>query len=45
MTPDVFRRLALARPNAVESTHLGVIDFGSGGRFSRLSAAQAGAPW
>jgi hypothetical protein len=32
MTPDQFRRLALALPEAVESSHMGHADFRIGGR-------------
>jgi hypothetical protein len=40
MTPEAFRRLALMRPEAVESAHLGVIDFRVAGKiFATLGGA------
>jgi hypothetical protein len=40
MTPEAFRALALARPEAVESAHLGTIDFRVGGKiFATLGGA------
>ncbi len=44
MTPDAFRQLALARPNAVESAHLGVIDFRVGGKIFATLGGAAGRP-
>jgi hypothetical protein len=40
MSPEAFRALALALPEAVESAHLGVIDFRVGGKiFATLGGA------
>lgn len=36
MTPDDFRRLALALPEAVESSHMGTVDFRVGRIFATL---------
>ncbi|KQZ03642.1 hypothetical protein ASD21_20385 [Caulobacter sp. Root1455] len=36
MTPDDFRRLALALPGAVESSHMGTVDFRVGRIFATL---------
>jgi hypothetical protein len=43
MTPDDFRRLALAQPEAVESEHMRHPDFRVGGKvFATLGAPDAG---
>ena len=40
VTPEAFRRLALACPDAVESAHLGTVDFRIGGKiFATLGGA------
>jgi hypothetical protein len=36
MTPDDFRRLALALPEAIESSHMGTVDFRVGRIFATL---------
>ena len=41
MTPDDFRRLALALPEAVESSHMGTIDFRVGRIFATLGYPNA----
>ena len=42
MTPDDFRRLALALPEAVESSHMGTVDFRVGRIFATLGYPSAG---
>lgn len=42
MTPDDFRRLALALPGAVESSHMGTVDFRVGRIFATLGYPDAG---
>jgi hypothetical protein len=42
MTPDDFRRLALALPEAVESSHMGTVDFRVGRIFATLGYPNAG---
>jgi len=42
MTPDDFRRLALALPEAVESAHMGTVDFRVGRIFATLGYPSAG---
>ena len=42
MTPDDFRRLALALPEAVESAHMGTVDFRIGRIFATLGYPNAG---
>jgi len=42
MTPDDFRRLALALPEAVESAHMGTVDFRCGRIFATLGNPDAG---
>jgi len=44
MTPEAFRRLALAQPDAVESAHLGVIDFRVSGKIFATLGGAAGRP-
>jgi hypothetical protein len=44
MTVETFRRLALARPDAVESAHLGAIDFRVGGKIFATLGGAAGRP-
>ena len=41
MTPDDFRRLALALPEAVESSHMGTVDFRVGRIFATLGYPNA----
>ncbi|MBO9560593.1 MAG: MmcQ/YjbR family DNA-binding protein [Caulobacter sp.] len=41
MTPDDFRRLALALPDAVESSHMGTVDFRVGRIFATLGYPNA----
>lgn len=41
MTPDDFRRLALALPEAVESSHMGTVDFRLGRIFATLGYPNA----
>ena len=41
MTPDDFRRIALALPGAEESSHMGAADFRVGGRIFATLAAEA----
>lgn len=41
MTPDDFRRLALALPDAIESSHMGTIDFRVGRIFATLGYPSA----
>ncbi|TCS05967.1 hypothetical protein EV278_12642 [Caulobacter sp. BK020] len=41
MTPDDFRRLALALPGAVESSHMGTADFRVGRIFATLGYPDA----
>lgn len=42
MTPDDFRRLALALPEAIESSHMGTVDFRIGRIFATLGYPNAG---
>jgi len=42
MTPDDFRRLALALPEVVESSHMGTVDFRVGRIFATLGYPNAG---
>jgi hypothetical protein len=44
MTPEAFRALALGRPQAVESAHLGAIDFRIGGKIFATLGGAAGRP-
>jgi hypothetical protein len=44
MTPEAFRTLALARPEAVENAHLGTIDFRVGGKIFATLGGAAGRP-
>jgi hypothetical protein len=44
MTPEAFRRLALAQPEAVESSHLGAVDFRVGGKIFATLGGAAGRP-
>ncbi len=44
MTPETFRALALARPEAVESAHLGTIDFRVGGKIFATLGGASGRP-
>jgi hypothetical protein len=44
MTPEAFRALALTRPEAVESAHLGTIDFRVGGKIFATLGGAAGRP-
>lgn len=41
ITPDDFRRLALALPQAVESSHMGTVDFRCGKIFATLGNPDA----
>ncbi|AZS23471.1 MmcQ/YjbR family DNA-binding protein [Caulobacter sp. FWC26] len=41
MSPDDFRRLALALPRAVESSHMGTVDFRCGKIFATLGNPDA----
>lgn len=41
MTPEDFRRLALALPEAVESSHMGTVDFRVGRIFATLGYPNA----
>ena len=41
VTPDDFRRLALALPEAVESSHMGTVDFRVGRIFATLGYPNA----
>jgi hypothetical protein len=41
MTPDDFRRLALALPEAIESSHMGTVDFRVGRIFATLGYPNA----
>jgi len=41
VTPDDFRRLALALPDAVESSHMGTVDFRVGRIFATLGYPNA----
>lgn len=41
ITPDDFRRLALALPGAVESSHMGTVDFRCGKIFATLGNPDA----
>jgi len=44
MSPEAFRQLALARPEASESAHLGTIDFRVGGKIFATLGGAAGRP-